>query len=118
MRSKRRKRNAMFEFARPANIDEALSLVKGAQGARWYAGGTDVIPEIKSDLIVPNRLIGLGRLAELKGIKREEGGIHVGALTTLAEIASNEDISAHYSALSQACELAASPQIRNVATIG
>lgn len=108
----------MFEFARPAKIDEALSLFDGTQDARWYAGGTDVIPEIKSDLIVPSRLISLARLAELKGIKKEEGGIQVGALTTLAEIAANEDIAAHYSALSQACELAASPQIRNVATIG
>lgn len=108
----------MFEIARPANMDEALSFAQGTQGARWYAGGTDAIPEIKVDLIAPNRLVSLARLPELKGIRKEESGIFVGALTTLAEIARNEDICAHYSAFAQACELAASPQIRNVATIG
>ncbi len=105
-----------FEIAFPQTIEDAVSA--NENGARWFAGGTDLIPEIKSDLVHTTRLVNLKRVQELRGIHTTSDGVRIGALTTLTEIAEHEGIRANYRALAQACELAASPQIRNVATIG
>ena len=105
-----------FEIALPQTLDDAF--VANENGARWFAGGTDLIPEIKSELVHTSRLVNLKRVEELRGIRNISDGIRIGALTTLAEISEHETIRTNYRALAQACELAASPQIRNVATIG
>ncbi len=105
-----------FEYATPTTIEQALEFYSA--GAQWLAGGTDVIPEFKSGLTDPTRLVNLKGLRELHGIEFAADGLHIGALTTLTEIAKNERIKNEYSALAQACELAASPQIRNAGTIG
>jgi xanthine dehydrogenase YagS FAD-binding subunit len=105
-----------FELVLPDTLDDALRA--SADGARWFAGGTDLLPMMKSDLAAPARLVNLKRLDGLRGIRETDGGLAIGALTTLAEIAEDARIRKQYRALAQACELAASPQIRNVATIG
>lgn len=105
-----------FELVFPQTIDEAVSA--NENGARWFAGGTDLIPELKNELTTPTRLVNLKRVQELRGIQITSDGVRIGALTTLTEISEHETIRNQYRALAQACELAASPQIRNVATIG
>jgi xanthine dehydrogenase YagS FAD-binding subunit len=105
-----------FEFTSPSTIEEALEL--HSDGARWFAGGTDIIPEFKAGLAAPTRLVNLKRLPELRGIRFAEDGLHLGALATLTDIAENPRVRSEYAALAQACELAASPQIRNAGTIG
>lgn len=105
-----------FDMALPQTLDEAISA--NENGARWLAGGTDLVPELKSDLAAPTRLVNLKGVGELRGIHTTGEGIRIGALTTLAEISAHETIRANYRALAQACELSASPQIRNMGTIG
>lgn len=105
-----------FELAFPQTLEQAISA--NEQNARWFAGGTDLIPEIKSELTAPTRLVNLKQVAELRGIVETAQGLRIGALTTLAEIADHPLIRVKYRALAQACELSASPQIRNVATLG
>ena len=105
-----------FEIAFPQTIDDAV--VANENGARWFAGGTDLIPEIKNEIVHTTRLVNLNRVQELRGIRTTSNGVRIGALTTLTEISEHETIRKNYRALAQACELAASPQIRNVATIG
>ena len=74
--------------------------------------------ELKTELVAPPRLVNLKRVDGLRGISVSPMGVYIGALTTLAEVAGNDLIRSHYRALAQACELAASPQIRNMATLG
>lgn len=105
-----------FDVVMASSVTDALE-AKG-QASRWFAGGTDLIPEMKNDLAAPARLVNLKRIQELSGIQETTQGLRIGALTTLAELAAHPTIRARYFALAQACELAASPQIRNVATIG
>lgn len=105
-----------FEYAFPETAVEAVA--SSETNARWLAGGTDLIPELKNDLVAPARLVNLKGVQELRGITENERGVTIGALTTLSEIAEHETIRTRYRALAQACELAASPQIRNMATIG
>lgn len=105
-----------FEFTSPRTLDEALRLWQ--PDARWYAGGTDLVPEIKTELAAPTRLINLKKIPELNGIAETERGLRLGGLATLTELGAHPGIRQHYRALAQACELAASPQLRNVATVG
>lgn len=105
-----------FDMALPQTLDEAISA--NENGARWLAGGTDLVPELKNDLAAPTRLVNLKRVDELRGIHVTGEGVRIGALTTLAEISAHEIVRAKYRALAQACELSASPQIRNMGTIG
>lgn len=86
--------------------------------ARWLAGGTDLIPEAKTELVTPTHLVNLKGIPALRGMQVTDTGVNIGALVTLAEIAEHETIRRDYQVLAQACELSASPQIRNVATIG
>jgi xanthine dehydrogenase YagS FAD-binding subunit len=104
-----------FEFVSPSTLEEAIQA--HADGAQWYAGGTDVIPGFKAGLVNPKRLVNLKRIDALRGIWLSEDGLHLGALVTLNEVASHPGVVTKYQALAQACEMSASPQIRNVATI-
>ncbi len=105
-----------FEYTSPDTIEEALSL--HSERTAWLAGGTDVVPELKAGLADPSRLVNLKRIGGIRGIAQTDTGLEMGALTTLADLAGNERIRREYPALAQACELSASPQIRNAATIG
>jgi xanthine dehydrogenase YagS FAD-binding subunit len=105
-----------FEWASPLTLDEAFEFKR--EGADWLAGGTDLLPEFKSGLAAPARLVNLKRIPELRGIQLSPQGVRIGALTTLAEMAAHPLLQSRYRALAQACDLSASPQIRNVATIG
>src|SRR6266545_3682065 len=104
----------MFEFASPKNLDDALGLYQTK--SRWFAGGTDLIPEMRLGLAQFSRLVNLKQIGELRGITEAGDGLRIGALTTLSEIADNQLIREHYAALAEACDFSASPQLRNVAT--
>jgi xanthine dehydrogenase YagS FAD-binding subunit len=106
-----------FEYAAPAGLDETLTLI-GAQGARPLAGGTDLIPLIKADIVAPERLVSLRRAELPSGIEEREGKLRLGALTTLSEIERDATLRERAAALAEAAGLAATPQLRNRATIG
>ena len=83
------------------------------------AGGIDVLDLMKEALLRPRRLVNLRGIAALGGIVREKsGGLRIGALTKVAQVAAHPLIRQSYTALADACAQLASPQIRNVATLG
>lgn len=104
-----------FELVFAENLQEAIDASE--KGARWFAGGTDLIPEMKMGFVSPTRLINLKRVDELRGIHNTNDGVRIGALATLTEIAESRIVRERYRALAQACDLSASPQIRNMGTI-
>jgi len=108
-----------FEYQSPHTVDETIQLL-GQIGANVpLAGGTDLLTLMKAGLIDPDRLIDIKRLDEIPhGIAKSTSGITIGALTTLAEIESSELIQSQFPVLAQAAALAATPQLRNMATIG
>ena len=92
-------------------------------GATWgntevLAGGTDLLALMKDDVVAPKRLVNIKDVADLRGISSTAQGLRIGALTNLGELADDEDVKKNYPALSEALLEAASPQIRNMATIG
>lgn len=108
-----------FRLARPSTLEEAVALLAGAGGrAAPLAGGSDLLDWIRSGLPAPEIVVSLDRLAALRGIREEEGGLAIGATARLSEIASDPRVTASAPALARACAEVGSPQIRNVATLG
>lgn len=108
-----------FEYVSPNSRSQAISLL----GATWggtevLAGGTDLLALMKDDIVAPKRLVNIKDVADLRGISSSAQGLRIGALTNLGELAEDENVKKHYPALSEALLEAASPQIRNMATIG
>ncbi len=104
-----------FEYASPPNVDETLALLR--DDARPFAGGTDLLTLIKANVATPALLVDVKHALE-GGIRETPNGLTFGALTTLAEIERSALVRERLPALAEACALAATPQLRNMATIG
>jgi xanthine dehydrogenase YagS FAD-binding subunit len=109
-----------FEYSSPRSLPDALALLaQDGEAVRPLAGGTDLLTLMKADLIAPSRLVDVKRLAELDDrIVVEADGLTIGALATLAQIESDPLVRASFPALAEAAAVAATPQLRNMATIG
>ena len=107
-----------FEYATPETKEQAVSLL----GANWgqteiLAGGTDLLALMKDDVVAPKRLVNIKEIKDLKGVSSGAQGLRIGALTTLGDLADNANVVKEYPALADALNEAASPQIRNLATL-
>jgi aerobic carbon-monoxide dehydrogenase medium subunit len=106
----------LFDYRRAGTLDEALGLV-GTPGTKVIAGGMSLLPLMKLRLANPERLVDIGRLAELRGVRRlDDGRMAIGALTTYAELA--ESPARHYGLLSDALPDIGDVQVRNRGTVG
>ena len=109
----------MFELYQPTDLDNAVDLAGKLGADGWpVAGGQDSLDWFKDRAKRPTALVDLNRVPGLKGIRETADGIEIGALTTLTEVETNPIISAQYKLLADAAGKVASPQIRNVGTIG
>jgi carbon-monoxide dehydrogenase medium subunit len=110
---------ASFDYARARTLDEALDLMAGADPSiRVLAGGQSLIPLMKVRLARPERLVDLGRLDELRGIRDgEDGGLRIGALTTWATLLEDDRV-VRCGALADALPVIGDVQVRNMGTIG
>jgi xanthine dehydrogenase YagS FAD-binding subunit len=108
-----------FEYASPTTKEQAVGLLGTAWGqAEVLAGGTDLLALMKDDVVHPKRLVNIKQITEMTGVKQTPQGLRIGALTTLGELADNVNVVKDYPALAEALNDAASPQIRNMATVG
>ena len=108
------KRLPKFEYHAPTSLSEALDLLaKYGEKAKVFAGGTDLLVSMKKREIVPEHLINLKGIADLKGIHHDEKeGIRIGALVTLGEIEHSKIVKEKFCVLWDAVNVMASPQIR------
>jgi xanthine dehydrogenase YagS FAD-binding subunit len=108
-----------FEYASARSLEQAVSLLGSSwEQAEVLAGGSDLLALMKDDIVRPKRLVSIKEIKELREMRPASGGLSIGALATLAELAENGELRQKYPALWQAIDEAASPQIRNVATLG
>lgn len=108
-----------FEFARAGSVAEARSLRAEKSGSALKAGGIDLLDHLKEHLIEPPRLVDIKAIPGMKDIAVEaDGSLRIGPLATLAQVAAHPGVQKSHKALAEACGEAASPQIRNVASIG
>ncbi len=107
-----------FTLLHPTTLAEAVRAL-AAPGARLHAGGTDLLGCLRDGVFDAGTLVSLAGIAELRGVRRAlDGGLVIGAMTTLTEVATNAEIAARFPTLARAAEAAASPQLRNQGTLG
>ena len=109
-----------FELFQPTSIDDALSLLERHRRSVWVlAGGLDTFDWLKDRNKRPSVVIDLSGIEALRGIKASpDGGLEIGATTTLTEIANHAMVKEKFKLLADAAALVASPQIRNQGTLG
>lgn len=108
-----------FEYVEARSVDEAVALLSGQPGAaQIIAGGTDLLSEMKEGVVTPGQLVCLSGVAGLKGISETDDGLAIGAMTTIAEVAAHPVVRSDYTTLAEAAAGLATPQIRNVGTLG
>ena len=104
-------------FTSPTTLSDAL--VAAAAGGRPVAGGTDlVVGTRQGKWALPENLVALDRIPELRGIARIAGGLRIGATTSHAELAGHPDIRARWTAIADAASIIGSPATRHVGTLG
>lgn len=109
----------LFEFRAPTTLDEAARILDGEAGrAMPLAGGTDLLPNMKRRQQVPKTLMSLRGISQLNQLRLGDGGARLGACLTLSEIAADPRFRNGLTALAQAASSVATPQIRNLATLG
>jgi xanthine dehydrogenase YagS FAD-binding subunit len=107
-----------FSHLRPETIREALAVLEG-NNALVHGGGTDLIGCLRDRVFSTDTVVSLTAIADLRGIEStRDGGLRIGAMTTIAEIAENTDVRHRYGAFADAAKVVASPQLRNQGTIG
>lgn len=109
-----------FSYIHPKTVEEASTLSAKQNGnAMFNAGGTDLLDLMKSGIAAPHQLIDLKAIPELRQIDYKPGkGLTLGALVTIHEIAGHPLIRKKFTALAEAARSTASPQLRNLGTIG
>ena len=108
-----------FELFQPATTEDALALLGRYGSDAWVlAGGLDSFDWLKDRIKRPKVVVDLSQIKNLSGVREANGGLEIGAMTTLTEVVRHPLVRERYSILLEAAESAASPQIRNQGTIG
>ena len=109
----------LFQYLIPQTIPEAVALLAAGPGtSALLAGGSDLLSEIKEGVARPERVVSLAGVEGLVGISASDDGVNIGAMTTIADVADHRVVRRDYTALAQAAAGLATPQIRNVGTLG
>jgi len=107
-----------FAYTRADDVRAAVQAVTADRTARFIAGGTNLLDLMKEDVERPGRLIDITRLPLRAIVPTADGGMRLGALVTNTDVAYHPEIERRYPLLSQAILAGASPQLRNMASVG
>ncbi|MBZ0218275.1 MAG: FAD binding domain-containing protein, partial [Fimbriimonadaceae bacterium] len=108
--------NTAFDLAMPTSIADAIARHTANPAARYVAGGTDLIPNLRKGIGTPDLLISLEAIEEIKTVSETDDYFVIGAGVTLAEL-ENSPLLALFPALAAVSEVAG-PALREAATIG
>lgn len=108
-----------FAFVEPTRLDEVIRLlVAGQRQAHLIAGGSDLLGELKDEVVSYERLVSLAGVEELRHIREEGEGLRLGALVTVAQLEYDPRLQGPYRILAEAARSVATPEIRNQGTLG
>ena len=108
-----------FDFVEPASVSEACALLaEDPEGSAVFAGGTDILVDLKAGLSYHRRLVSLGRIEELRHLTfADDGTLRIGATVTISQIARHHDIARVFPGINDAAMSLAAEQVRNQATV-
>jgi aerobic carbon-monoxide dehydrogenase medium subunit len=108
-----------MRYEAPSSLEKAVALLAQAPGeARVLAGGTDLLVQMKTDLIEPELLVDIKGIGELRQIKEEAGGFRIGAAVSGAELSEHPRLKSIWPGVVEAANLIGSTQIQGRATMG
>src|SRR5690349_16039535 len=114
----RTERNAM-RYEAPSSLEQAVGLLAAATGdARVLAGGTDLLVQMRTDILNPDLVVDIKHIAELREVKGEAGGFRIGAAVTGAELKEHPRLKSVWPGIVEAANLIGSTQIQGRATMG
>ncbi len=105
-----------FSFVDCTTVDQAIAEMN--DGAVVKAGGIDLLDLMKEGIVTPTKLVNIRNVESLRGISNGREGLRLGPLSTLTEISEHPEIQKNYQALADAAGHAATPHVRNMATLG
>lgn len=105
-----------FDWVNANTVDQALASV--TDESAFKAGGVDLLDLMKDGIASPSRLVNIRQISGLDQISEDDKGLRIGPLATLTQIEEHPAILKKYAALSEAASRIATPQIRNMATVG
>jgi aerobic carbon-monoxide dehydrogenase medium subunit len=109
---------AKFDYVRPSSVDEAVRALASSDDAKAIAGGQSLMPLLRMRLAFPDKLVDLGRLDELRGVRDAGDALEIGALTTHYEVTRDPLIRQHCGLLAETTALIADPAVLHRGTIG
>ena len=110
---------ASFDYVAPTSVVEALAvLAEAGDDAKVLAGGQSLLPILRMRLNAPEKVVDLGRIEELRGVREDGDQLVIGAMTTYADVLASELVRQHAGVLTDAITEVADPQIRHRGTVG
>jgi carbon-monoxide dehydrogenase medium subunit len=110
---------AAFDYVAPTTVDDAVrSLAEAGEDAKVIAGGQSLLPVLRMRLAAPSKLVDLGRIPELRGVREEGSSIVIGSMTTHYEVQRDALVREHAALLALATDTVADPQVRHRGTFG
>jgi CO/xanthine dehydrogenase FAD-binding subunit len=109
---------AEFELEMPGRLDEALRLLADGKGGVVLAGGTNLMPDLRSRKDKPDRVISICDLEELRGISVDGDRITLGSRTTVTDLLRSSEVASFGPSLIDAAELFGGQMVRNTGTVG
>ncbi len=106
-----------FAYVKAASLKDAMKQLS-SENVRIHAGGTDLLGCLRDGVFNADKVVSINKIDGLRGIRETEKGLHIGALTTVTDLAEDPLIRKKYKVLSEAAASVASPQLRNQGTIG
>jgi aerobic carbon-monoxide dehydrogenase medium subunit len=108
-----------FDYVAPTTVDDAVrALAEAGEDAKVLAGGQSLLPVLRMRLAAPSKLIDLGRVAELRGIREDGNSLVIGAMTTHYDVQRDALVKEHAALLAAATDTVADPQVRHRGTFG
>jgi CO/xanthine dehydrogenase FAD-binding subunit len=108
-----------FELYSPTSLEDALEFLQSSAEASVMASGTDLLPRVRKRQVSPTVILNISALeAELRYIRRDNGVVHIGALTTVSDLMDSTLFADRLSLVHEAAQIFGAPQIRNMATVG
>jgi carbon-monoxide dehydrogenase medium subunit len=110
---------AAFDYAAPATVDDAVrELHDAGEDAKVIAGGQSLLPMLRMRLAAPTKVVDLGRIDELRGIREDGDWLVIGAMTTHYDVQRDQLVREHATLLAMATDTVADPQVRHRGTFG
>ena len=110
---------AAFDYVAPTTVDDAVrALAEAGEDAKVIAGGQSLLPVLRMRLATPSKLIDLGKIAELRGIREDGDTLVIGAMTTHYDVQRDPLVREHATLLALATDTVADPQVRHRGTFG